>query len=138
MTTTQEGSALDPDTLTATMSGTVDTYLEAYGEADVARRTTLIRSVWASGGRLLDPPLDGEGHVGISALTDIVHAHYPGHTFRRTSAVDSHHGVARYAWELVGPDGTVAVSGLDVAEFGTDGKLVRVLGFFGELQPKAA
>jgi hypothetical protein len=98
----------------------------------------LIHQVWADDGRLLDPPLDGRGHAGISALTDAVHSHFPGHTFRRTTAVDAHHDVARYGWELVGPDGAVAVSGLDVAEFGADGKIVRVLGFFGELQPQPA
>jgi hypothetical protein len=123
---------------TGTSTETIDTYLEAYGEADATRRMQLIQQVWAADGRLLDPPLDGQGHDGISELTTIVHGHYPGHTFRRTTAVDMHHGVARYGWELVGPDGTVAVAGLDVAEFGSDGKIVRVLGFFGDLQPKAA
>src|SRR5687768_14334453 len=102
------------DTSTQTMNQTmtieqlVDTHLDAYGEADAARRAGLIQNVWAIDGALLDPPLEGEGHVGIAALTDIVHAHYPGHTFRRTTAVDTHHGVARYGWELLSPDGTVA------------------------------
>ena len=123
---------------TATLTRTIDTYLDAYGEADATRREGLIAEVWATDGRLLDPPLDGEGHAGISALTDVVHAHFPGHTFRRTTAVDSHHDVARYGWELVAPDGAVAMAGLDVAEFGADGKIVRVLGFFGDLQPASA
>ena len=123
---------------TATLTQTIDTYLDAYGEADKARRDELIAQVWSADGRLLDPPLDGQGHAAISELTNVVHTHFPGHTFRRTTAVDSHHDVARYGWELVGPDGAVAVAGLDVAEFGTDGKIVRVLGFFGDLQPASA
>ena len=134
MTDTTLPAGLDAGTATAT----IDTHLEAYGEADATRRMQLIEQVWAADGRLLDPPLDGRGHDGISELTTIVHAHYPGHTFRRTSAVDMHHHVARYAWELAGADGTVAVAGLDVAEFGADGRIVRVLGFFGELQPTSA
>ena len=120
-----------------TLTRTIDTYLDAYGEADTTRRNELIAQVWATEGRLLDPPLDGSGHDGISALTDVVHAHFPGHTFRRTTAVDAHHDVARYGWQLVAPDGTVAMAGLDVAEFAADGRIVRVLGFFGELQPAA-
>ena len=123
---------------TATLTQTIDTYLDAYGEADKARRDELIARVWSADGRLLDPPLDGQGHDGISELTNVVHSHFPGHTFRRTTAVDSHHDVARYGWELVGADGAVAVAGLDVAEFGADGKIVRVLGFFGDLQPASA
>jgi hypothetical protein len=143
-TSTPDDTAVDPavdttvDPAGVDRAGTIDTYLDAYGEPDAARRMQLIGRVWADDGRLLDPPLDGQGHAGISALTDLVHAHYPGHTFRRTTAVDAHHDVARYGWELVAPDGAVAVSGLDVAEFGGDGRIIRVLGFFGELQPQQA
>ena len=133
---TAADSAVDPAAVD--LAGTIDTYLDAYGEPDAARRMQLIEQVWAADGRLLDPPLDGQGHAGISALTDVVHAHYPGHTFRRTTAIDAHHDVARYGWELVAADGAVAVAGLDVAEFGADGRIVRVLGFFGELQPQQA
>lgn len=60
-------------------------------------------------------------------------AHYPAHRFEGTTAVDTHHGVARYGWQLVGPDGSIAVAGLDVAEFAADGRLTRVVGFFGPL-----
>ena len=55
------------------------------------------------------------------------------HTFRRTTGIDEHHGVARYGWELVAADGAVAVGGTDIAEIGDDGRLVRVTGFFGDL-----
>ena len=82
--------------------------------------------------------LEGVGHEGIAALSDVVFEHFPGHSFRRTSAVDAHHGVARYGWELVAPDGTVAVGGIDVAELDDDGRLVRVTGFFGDLPPLEA
>jgi hypothetical protein len=35
--------------------------------------------------------------------------------------------------ELVGPDGTVAVAGVDVGELADDGRLRRITGFFGDL-----
>ena len=47
--------------------------------------------------------------------------------------IDEHHGYLRFAWELVGPDGTVALTGLDVGELADDGRLRRITGFFGEL-----
>jgi hypothetical protein len=112
----------------------IDTHLEAYGEPDEARRMTLIEKVWAPDGVLLDPPLDGTGHDGISAAAAAVNQHYPGHRFRRTTAIDEHHDVARYGWELVGRDGAVAIAGVDVVEV-RDGQLQRVAGFFGELPP---
>src|SRR5436853_573059 len=97
------------------LTATIDTHLQAYGEPDASKRADLVQRVWAAEGQLLDPPVEGTGHEGIAALGDIVQAHYAGHSFRRTSAVDAHHGFARYAWELVAPDGNVAITGLDVA-----------------------
>jgi len=117
------------------LSTTVDTHLAAYGEPDRERRAELIAQAWAADGRLLDPPLTGEGHGGISAAADVVLEHYPGHRFRRTSAVDAHHDHLRFAWELVGPDDSVVLTGLDVGELADDGRLRRITGFFGDLAP---
>ena len=115
------------------ITNTVDTYLSAWSEPDPARRAELIASVWTEDGRLVDPPLSGEGHDGISDMAEVLQQHYAGHRFRRTSGIDAHHDHLRFAWELVGPDGQVALTGLDVAQVTEDGRLRRVTGFFGEL-----
>jgi hypothetical protein len=114
---------------------TVDGYLAAYSEPDGARRAELVAAVWAADGRLVDPPLTGEGHDGIGAMAAAVQQQFPGHVFRRASAVDAHHDAVRYAWELVAPDGAVALTGTDVGLLAPDGRLARVTGFFGELAP---
>ena len=112
----------------------IDTYLDAYGEADAERRAELIHESWAPNGTLVDPPLDpATGHAELPALFGVVQTHYPNHTFRRVTGVDQHHEFARYGWELVSADGVVAFGGTDVAEFGADGRIVRVTGFIGEL-----
>jgi hypothetical protein len=115
------------------LTTTIDTYLAAWNETDPARRTELIEQVWATDGRMIDPPLASEGHAGISDHIAALHAQFPGHRFRRASGVDSHHGDLRVAWELIAPDGTVALTGLDIATLAADGRLQRVTGFFGEL-----
>jgi hypothetical protein len=115
------------------LTTTIDTYLAAWNETDPVRRTELIEEVWASDGRLIDPPLASEGHAGISDHIAALQAQFPGHRFRRASGVDSHHDHLRVAWELVGPDGAVALTGIDVASLAADGRLQRVTGFFGEL-----
>lgn len=120
------------------LTTTIDTWLDAYGEPDPVRRADLIARVWAPAGTLADPPFEGTGHAEISGLVTAALQQFPGHRFRRTSGVDAHHGFARYAWELVGPDGQLAVRGLDVVEVGGDGKLLRVTGFFGDLPAAAA
>jgi hypothetical protein len=119
--------------LTTDATTLVDTYLAAWNERDPQRRAELIQRAWAPGGRLIDPPLTGEGDEGIGDVVAAMHEHYPEHSFERTSGVDLHHEHLRFAWELRGPDGTVAVSGIDVADLAPDGRLARVLGFFGEL-----
>ncbi len=115
------------------LTATVDHYLAAWSERDPHRRAALIAEVWADDGQLVDPPLTGAGHDGISAMADAMQQHYPGHRFRRVSGVDSHHDSLRFAWELVGPDGAVALTGLDVGALADDGRLRRITGFFGQL-----
>jgi hypothetical protein len=111
----------------------VDDYLAAWNERDEQRRAELIRRAWAPDGRLIDPPFDGEGHDGISQMAAVMHEHYDSHRFERTSGVDMHHSHLRFAWQLVDPDGNVAVTGIDVADLADDGRLARVVGFFGDL-----
>ena len=119
------------------LANTVDTYLAAWNETDRDQRVALIEKVWTTDGRLIDPPLAAEGHTGIDEMVATMHDHFPGHRFRRASGIDSHHDHLRFAWELVGPDGAVALAGLDVGEVGDDGRLRRITGFFGDLPSRA-
>ena len=96
----------------------------------------MIERVWAPDGHLFDPPIDGAGHDGINQMFAAVQSQFAGHTFRRSTGIDAHHSIARYGWELVAGDGSVSLSGMDVAVVGDDGKLTRVAGFFGELPPR--
>ena len=125
------------DTTIPTLTATIDTHLAGYAEPDPDRRRELLTAAWQPTGSLVDPPLEGTGVDAIAGLVDAVLAHYPGHRFVRTTDVDAHHGYARYGWTLVGPDGSAAVTGTDVATVGDDGKLVSVVDFFGDLVPAA-
>jgi hypothetical protein len=119
------------------ITATIDTHLAGYAEPDRARRDELLSSVWSADGALLDPPFDGTGHQGIADMVDVLLTHYPEHRFERTTEVDAHHDFARYGWALVTPTGEPAVTGYDFAQLGPDGKLVRVVGFFGDLPEQA-
>ena len=125
-------------TTSTDLTAIVDGHLSAYGEPDADRRAELIARVWSEDGRLVDPPAAADGHAGIDALAQALQQQFAGHRFRRASAIDSHNDVLRYAWELVGPDGTVALAGVDVAQTAADGRLRHVAGFFGDLTPAAA
>ncbi|MGZ4702345.1 MAG: nuclear transport factor 2 family protein [Ilumatobacteraceae bacterium] len=129
-------SITDNEPFITSITESIDSHLEAYALADVDRRNALVAANWNVEGELTDPPLGGRGHAEISALADVVLTHYADHRFERTTAVDAHHGFARYGWSLVGPDRTVAVSGTDFVEFDDDGKLLRIIGFFGPLETR--
>jgi hypothetical protein len=111
----------------------VDTLLAAWNEPDPTRRAGLIERIWERDGRLVDPPLAADGHAGIGDMAAALQTQFPGHRFRRASGIDAHHDAFRYGWELVGPDGAVALAGIDVGEVGDSGKLRRITGFFGPL-----
>ena len=59
---------------------------------------------------------------------------FPNAEVLRTSAVDAHHGMARFAWRMVLDAGQPPVSGIDVVTLSDDGTRIRaILGFFGPL-----
>ena len=116
----------------------VDTYLAMWNETDAKRRARLIAQAWVGDGRYADPMLEARGHGGLGEMVAGVQAKFPGHRFRRLSGVDTHHDQLRFAWDLVTPDGTVVVAGIDVGTLAADGRLERITGFFGEAPALAA
>ena len=112
---------------------TVDTYLAALNETDAERRAELVARTFTTDGTYVDPLQAVEGHGGIDAMVAGVHAAYPGHTFRRTTEIDGHHDLLRFGWELVGPDGSLTVAGIDVADLADDGRIRAIRAFFGDL-----
>lgn len=118
-----------PD-LQADVTRLVDDYLSGWNEVDAVERSQIIERCWAPDAALVDPPLDGRGHEGIDALVRALQEHYPDHRFLRTGDIEAHHDAFRFAWRLVGPDGTAALTGVDHGLVGDDGRLTRVTGFF--------
>jgi SnoaL-like domain len=111
----------------------VDTYLAMWNETDPKRRAQLVERAWAGNGCYVDPMLEAEGRAAINEMVTGVQGKFPGHRFRRLSAVDTHHDQLRFAWDLVTPEGAVVVAGIDIGALGSDGRLRRITGFFGEV-----
>jgi hypothetical protein len=119
----------------ATHERLVDTHLAAYCEPDAARRLALIRETWSLEGRLVDPPLEARGHAGIADQAATLLSQFPGHRFERTSALDLHHHFLRYGWRLCNPAGETVLAGVDFMDLDVDGRIARVVGFFGAEPP---
>jgi len=111
----------------------VETYLAMWNEPDAAARGELIARAWTPDGHYVDPMLEARGHAALNDMVDGVQAAYTGHRFRATSGIDAHHDQFRVGWELVAPDGSVTVAGIDAGAVAPDGRLARITGFFGPL-----
>ncbi|HEX5140837.1 MAG TPA: nuclear transport factor 2 family protein [Dehalococcoidia bacterium] len=115
------------------VSEVIDAYFEMWNEDDATRRDSIIARLWTPDGSYTDPLLEASGTTALSQMIGAVQDKYPDHRFTRTSGIDVHHTSARYAWELAGPDGSVLVGGVDIADITDDGRLERVTGFFGPI-----
>jgi hypothetical protein len=116
----------------ATAAETVAAYIAAWNEADVAKRKPLLETAWADDGAYIDPVSDVKGRDGLEATIAGFHAQQPGARIDLTSGIDQHHNQIRFRWDFVGPDGKIAISGIDVGEIAPDGRLARIVGFWAE------
>lgn len=111
----------------------IDAYCGVWNEPDPAQRQRTLDGIWAENATYTDPRADLTGSRALVAHIGSVRAGRPGATIVRTSAVDFHHGVARFGWRVVQADGSLLPEGLDIAEISADMKLLRIIGFFGPL-----
>ncbi|MFE6891916.1 nuclear transport factor 2 family protein [Streptomyces sp. NPDC057694] len=113
---------------------TYDTAVARYFDAWNARtpedRAKAVAVAWTEDGSYTDPLAEVTGHDGIAAVIGGAHEQFPGFFFRPLGAVDGHHRLARFGWELVSEqDGAAPVAGFDVVELDDDGRIRAVHGF---------
>ena len=116
---------------------TIDRYLVMWNEPDDAVRAEQARALLVDDGRLVDPLIEAVGPEQIAAAIGALREQMPGHSLTRTTVVDVHHSYARFGWTVNGPDGSVAVAGIDVVTFAPDGRIESAIGFFGEVTSAA-
>jgi hypothetical protein len=110
----------------------IDRYCRVWNEADPSIREELLASLWAHNATYTDPSVHAASAQELLAHIATVRQRRPGASVRRTSAVDIHHGVARFSWRVVQADGTALPAGIDIAFISSDGfRIERIIGFFG-------
>jgi hypothetical protein len=118
----------------ADVATTIDGYFAVWNETDPTRRRDLIARTWTEDASYLDPLLASDGADGIDAMVAAVQEQFPGHTFRLTGPIDSHHDRIRFLWELAGPNGDgPVIAGLDVGVIAPDGRLRSITGFLDQV-----
>ena len=109
----------------------VDAYGRSWNEPDEAVRRQLLESAWSDDGTYCDPTTMVQGRDELLAHIAGFRDAFPGGAIETTSNVDDHHGWFRFAWRMVDGEGNVAVDGFDVGSVGGDGRIDRIVGFFG-------
>jgi len=117
----------------------IDRYCAAWSREDAQQRRELLLPIWGDGATYTDPTVHAAGAEELLAHIASIQTRHPGARIVRTSDVDAHHGVARFAWKFVMPDGSSFPEGLDIAFLDPNQKRVtRVIGFFGPLTSEDA
>jgi hypothetical protein len=113
----------------------VKMYSAAWNEPDAQHRRDLLEKVWASGGTYTDPQSHVEGREALVEHIGRFLKNSPGARIIQSSHADFHHGMLRFTWKFVGGDGKTLMEGIDFGVVGPDGKLQRIVGFFGPIKP---
>jgi len=113
----------------------VKVYCAAWSEPDVQRRRELLEKVWSSAGTYTDPQSHVEGREALIKLIGGFLQKSPGARIIPSSHADFHHGMLRFTWKFIGGDGKTVIEGIDFGALGPDGKLQRIVGFFGPIKP---
>ncbi|WP_369255106.1 nuclear transport factor 2 family protein [Streptomyces sp. R35] len=105
-------------------------YFEAWNAGGQDALAKAVAAAWTTDGRYTDPLADVRGHEQIAALIAAAQEQFPGFAFRRLGAVDGHHDVVRFGWELVSEaDGSAPVAGFDVITLDGEDRIRSVYGF---------
>lgn len=120
----------------STYPESLDHMLAAWNERDPDKVRSHLELALAPAVEFIDPSITTRGIDEFEANVHEVHRQLPGALYERASGVDSHNGLYRYAWQI-SQDGEIIMPGFDVTEVNDDGKVLRVLGFFGPLPDKA-
>lgn len=121
-----------------TLDELIDRYCRAWSDADPAARAAHLDAVWGAGATYTDPTVADLERDELLAHIARIQTTRPGAVVRRNSAIDAHHGSARFGFEVVGKDGAILRTGIDFVLLDAAGlRIVRIVGFFGDLAPMA-
>lgn len=114
----------------------IDTYCASWSTENAVQRRALLLPILSDGATYTDPAVHAIGAEELLTHIAGIQSKHPGARILRTSNVDVHHGIARFAWKFVMPDGSSSPEGLDIAFLDAEQvQITRIIGFFGLLEP---
>lgn len=111
----------------------LDQMLAIWNTTDTERQASLAASALEHNVHFVDPNHNVVGRPAFLRMVSEVQKRLAGVRYSRASHVDVQNNHCRYHWAIHRGDALV-VSGFDVTEVNDGGKIVKVIGFFGDLK----
>lgn len=106
--------------------------LKVWNTTDAAEKAALVDAALEHNVHFVDPNHNIIGRTAFLNMVEEVQKKAPGAVYSRASDIDTQNNFCRYHWAVHLNDKKV-MSGFDVSEVNDAGKVVKVIGFFGEL-----
>jgi len=110
-------------------------YAAIWSETSPLRIQALVEQSLARDIEIVGPGYYFAGHAAVVQEALRFHKEQPGWRAVLSSGIDSHTNVARFTIAMVNPDGILTHHGEDVVLFAADGRLAKVLTFWGAVPP---
>ena len=110
---------------------TLTRYMAAWNEPDDTARRALLAQCWSDGDYIGVCVNNESWRDALATKIGEVLASRPGARLEFMSGIDVHHNLVRFLWRLVRADGTCGDTSIDFGEVGPDGRLIKIVGFFG-------
>lgn len=110
----------------------LDNMLAAWNASDETEVHKLAEAAMELNVHFVDPNHNIMGRAAFVEMVHAVHKQIPGAVYSRESRVDVQNNHCRYHW-AIHKDDQLLMQGFDVTEVNDAGKIVKVIGFFGEL-----
>jgi hypothetical protein len=107
----------------------VENYVAAWSEPEANRRRELLELVWQANGTYTDPLAHASDRAGLDEIITTFLSRNTGAQFTLNGQPDHHHQHIRFYWTLRLANGR-ELPGMDYGEISTEGKLLKIVGFF--------
>ena len=117
----------------ATYMDNLTKMLQIWNTTDAAEKRALTEAAMEHNVHFVDPNHNIIGREAFLKMVDQVQGEIPGAVYARASEVDVQNNHCRYHWSIHMNDELI-MPGFDVTEGNDAGKIVKVIGVFGELK----
>lgn len=111
----------------------LDRMLAVWNTQDGLEKRALTESALERNVHFVDPNHNIIGREAFLQMVDSVQAQVPGAVYSRASQVDMQNNHCRYHW-AIHLNNKLLMPGFDVTEVNDAGRIVKVIGFFGNLK----